>query len=77
MTSKIMTIEKYRHPILFYGLSTAIPWAFWFAAAYLSHITPMNQFLAIAVGVLGVVGLLGPTLIAFGIMIVSIPRTIY
>jgi membrane protease YdiL (CAAX protease family) len=65
MTSKIMTIEKYRHPILFYGLSTAIPWAFWFAAAYLSHITPMNQFVATAVGVLGIVGLLGPTLIAF------------
>lgn len=28
----------------------------------------MNQFLAIAVGVLGVVGLLGPTLIAFGMI---------
>lgn len=63
-----MTIERYRHPILFYGLSTAIPWAFWFAAAYLSHITPTRQFLAIAVGVLGVVGLLGPTLIAFGMI---------
>jgi hypothetical protein len=61
----IMTIEKYRHPILFYGLSTAIPWAFWFAAAFISHITLMNHFLATAVGVLGVVGLFGPTLIAF------------
>lgn len=60
-----MNIEKYRHPILFYGLSTAIPWAFWFAAAYLSHITPTNQHLATAVGVLGVVGLLAPTLVAF------------
>lgn len=60
-----MHLEKYRHPILFYVLATAIPWAFWFAAAYLSHITPTNQFLATAVGVLGVVGLLGPTVIAF------------
>lgn len=59
-----MAIEKYRHPILFYALSTAIPWAFWFAAAYLSHISPTNQYLATAVGVLGVVGLLAPTLIA-------------
>lgn len=59
-----MTIEKYRHPFLFYGLSTAIPWAFWFAAAYVSHITPTNQFIGIAVGILGVIGLLGPTVIA-------------
>jgi len=60
-----MSIEKYHHPILFYGLSTGIPWAFWFAAAYLSHIKPTNDFLATAVGVLAVVGLLGPTVIAF------------
>jgi len=54
-----MIIEKYRHPVLFYGLSTAIPWAFWFAAAYLSHLTA-SQTLAVAVSVLGVVGLLAP-----------------
>ena len=59
-----MTIEKYRHPFLFYGLSTAIPWAFWFAAAYVSHITPTSPSLGFAVGALGVIGLLGPTLIA-------------
>ena len=59
------TVEKYRHPVLFYGLSTAIPWAFWFAAAYLSHITPTNQVLAAWVGALGVAGLVGPTVIAF------------
>ena len=60
-----MIIEKYRHPVLFYGLSTAIPWAFWFAAAYLSHLTPASQTLAVAVSVLGVVGLLAPALVAF------------
>jgi membrane protease YdiL (CAAX protease family) len=60
-----MTIEKYRHPFIFYGLSTAIPWTLWFAAAYLSHITPTNQVLAAAVSFLAVVGLLAPALIAF------------
>lgn len=60
-----MMIERYRHPILFYGLSTAIPWAFWFGAAYVSHITPTNPLLDTVVGVLGVVGLLAPTVIAF------------
>jgi len=59
-----MALEKYRHPVLFYFLATAIPWTFWFAAAYLSHITPTNQVLAAAVGVLGLAGLLGPTVIA-------------
>lgn len=60
-----LSIEKYRHPVLFYGLATAIPWAFWFAAAYVSHVTPSNQLLAVSVGFLGVVGLLAPALIAF------------
>jgi hypothetical protein len=44
-----MSIERYRHPVLFYGLSTAIPWAFWFAAAYCSRIEPSTPFLAVAV----------------------------
>lgn len=61
-------IEKYRHPILFYSLSTAIPWAFWFAAAYVSHITPTNKFLALTVSLLLVAGLLAPALVAFAMM---------
>jgi hypothetical protein len=60
-----MTIEKYRNPLLFYGLSTAIPWSFWFAAAYLSRIEPASRLVGTAVGILGVVGLLGPTTVAF------------
>jgi len=63
-----MDISSYRHPFLFYGLSTAIPWAFWFAAAYASHITPATPFLGAAVGILGVAGLLGPTVIAFSMI---------
>lgn len=64
-TENNMAVEKYRHPLLFYGLSTLIAWAFWFAAAYLSHIAPTNRLMGAAVGVLGVAGLLGPTLVAF------------
>jgi membrane protease YdiL (CAAX protease family) len=60
-----MVIEKYRHPILFYGLSTVIPWTFWFIAAYMSHITPGNNFYEIVSGILGIIGLLSPMMIAF------------
>lgn len=60
-----MIIERYRHPYLFYGLSTAIPWALWFAAAYLSHLSPANELLAVSVGVLGIAGLLAPAFIAY------------
>lgn len=63
-----MNIHRYRHPFLFYGLSTAVPWLFWFAAAYVSHITPTTGFLGATVGVLGVVGLLGPAVIAFSMI---------
>lgn len=63
-----MIISRYRHPFLFYGLCTVIPWTFWFGAAYVSHITPTNDFLGAVVGILGVLGLLGPTVIAFSII---------
>jgi membrane protease YdiL (CAAX protease family) len=53
-------IKKYRHPVRFYVLATAIPWAFWFAAGYISHITPYaNEYLRIASAV-AFLGLLGP-----------------
>jgi len=63
-----MTIEKYRHPFRFYGLVTLVTWAFWFVAAYLSHITPANQLLAQTVGSLSLLGLLCPALIAFSMI---------
>jgi len=58
-------IEKYRHPFLFYGLSITIPWAFWFVAAYLSHITPMSHALLWVVSGLGIMGLIAPVLVAW------------
>ena len=61
-------IDRYRHPALFYGLSTAIPWAFWLTAAYLSHLTPANRIHLVAASILGLAGLLAPTLVAFGLI---------
>jgi membrane protease YdiL (CAAX protease family) len=55
-----MIIPKYKKPVLFYSVSTIIPWAFWFIAGYVSHLTPYSdQNLKIA-SVLGFIGLLGP-----------------
>jgi membrane protease YdiL (CAAX protease family) len=68
MTSPLAGVEKYRHPVLFYALSTAIPWTLWFAAAAVSRQTPATSLTRVAVGVLGVAGLLGPTLVAFGMI---------
>jgi membrane protease YdiL (CAAX protease family) len=67
-----MTIEKYKHPIGFYTLTTVIPWVFWFLAAYLSHITPGNRFYVCAGSILGIIGLLSPMVVAFA-MILSEP----
>lgn len=64
-----MTIEKYRHPILFYGLSILIPWILWFVAAYLSHIEPSSQLYVITGSILGIIGLASPTAVAFVMML--------
>lgn len=56
----MMIIPKYKRPVLFYGISTIIPWAFWFAAGFVSHLTPYSdQNLRIA-SILGFIGLLAP-----------------
>lgn len=53
-------IKNYKHPILFYSLATIIPWAFWFLAGFISHITPhSNHYLEMA-SVVAFFGLLGP-----------------
>lgn len=59
-----MTIEKYRHPLAFYIWSTVIPWGFWFAAAYASHALPLQKTTSVIVGILSVLGLLGPLLVS-------------
>ena len=62
-------IKKYRRPFLFFFLSTAIPWALWFLAGYLSHIEPFTRTLEWAVGISSIVGLLAPAIIALFFML--------
>lgn len=59
-----MTIEKYRHPVLFYALSTAIPWGFWSITAYLSHLETPTRTTMIIGGILSIIGLASPMVIA-------------
>lgn len=63
-----MTINEYKHPVRFYFLCTLIPWAFWFTAAYYSHLPVENSSYATLSGILGVIGLASPTIIAFLMM---------
>ena len=63
-----MSIDKYKHPVLFYSLATIIPWTFWFAAGYISHIAPYeNQYLKIA-SVVAFIGLLAPMSVSYWLM---------
>lgn len=63
-----MIVEKYRRPILFYGLSTAVSWTFWFVAAYVSHITPAKDCYVTVASILGLIGLISPMIVAFFII---------
>ncbi len=61
MTRKVLEI-KYKHPVIFYLLSTIIPWTFWFVAGYLSQSPEPDMTL---ISALGFTGLLAPMIIAF------------
>ncbi|HTX17915.1 MAG TPA: CPBP family intramembrane glutamic endopeptidase [Bacteroidota bacterium] len=60
-----MTLERFDHPGRFYLLSTIIPWAFWFAAGYVSHLLPFTEEKLRLVSLLGFIGLLGPAATAY------------
>lgn len=61
------TIRQYKHPVLFYVLSTLIPWGFWFAAGYVSWLTPyQDKYLQIA-SLLALAGLLAPLGVVYGL----------
>ena len=62
------TIKYYQHPLLFYFLATLIPWLFWFAAGYVSHLPPQQSFYNALVSLLGFLGLLSPLIIAWWLM---------
>lgn len=80
-----MNIKHYRHTVLFYGLSTVIPWLFWFTSAYLSHLDPgtgmhtavtgflktMGMSLPFATTCFMVTGLASPVIIAFAMMMAT------
>jgi uncharacterized protein len=66
-------MNTYQRPILFYSLAIAFPWAFWFLAAYISHLTPVNSTYTIISSVIGFLGLLSPALVAF-FMTIKNPR---
>ena len=53
---------QYKHPLVFYFLSTIIPWTFWLMAGRLSQEAHPNMTL---VSALGFIGLLAPMVVAF------------
>ena len=55
-----MTISRYQHPIRFYSLATILPWAFWFAAGYISHRPPLDDRHLQLASVVAFIGLLCP-----------------
>ncbi len=61
MASKELEI-KYKHPIIFFLLSTIIPWAFWIVAGNLSYKPDAN---ITYISALGFTGLMAPMIIAF------------
>ncbi len=62
-------VGLYRRPVVFYGLSIAIPWAFWFAAAYLSHLPVADSTTELLTGVLGLAGLIAPVAVAAALIL--------
>ncbi|MDH5765731.1 MAG: CPBP family intramembrane metalloprotease [Gammaproteobacteria bacterium] len=58
-------IEKYKHPVWFYLLATFIPWAFWFLAGYISHITPYSDHYLNIASATAFIGLLGPVVVSY------------
>lgn len=57
-------VSRYRHPVAFYLLATAIPWGLWFTAGYLSRLPHQPPALTAFVAVLGVSGLVAPLVVA-------------
>lgn len=60
-----MGIRQYQHPLRFYVLATSLPWAFWFAAGYISHLPPLDDSHLRIASLLGFIGLLCPLLVAY------------
>jgi len=61
-------ILQYNRPVLFYFLASAIPWAAWLAAAYLSHLPEQTTTVLVATLVLSLAGLLAPLLVVYALV---------
>ncbi len=61
-------MKLYNKPLLFYTLSTAIPWSFWSVAAYISHLETQNELNALIASIIGFIGLISPMIVAFWLM---------
>ncbi len=57
-------ISNYRHPFLFFSLSTFFPWTFWFLSGYISHSEVFTETHEILVGIGSMAGLVSPLVIA-------------
>lgn len=55
-----MKTKTFNQPVLFYSLSTTIPWGLWLLAAYISHHSPATKTLTNLSSVIAFIGLLAP-----------------
>lgn len=58
-------IHNYKQVKLFYFLSTLIPWIFWFAAGYISHLSPLEEKYLNIASILAIIGLLAPVFVSW------------
>ena len=57
-----MNIKIYKHPLLFYALSTLLPWTFWSVAGYFSH-QPENEGMSFPM-IIAFIGLITPLVVS-------------
>jgi membrane protease YdiL (CAAX protease family) len=57
-------VGRYRHPLAFYVLATAIPWVLWFTAAWFSHRPDTSTTTTAVITGLGLAGLVAPAGVA-------------
>lgn len=63
-TTQDHIVHQYNRTLTFYGLSMAIPWALWFALAWLSHRPAAGDTSLVVQQILAMTGLIAPNLVA-------------
>ncbi|MBN2280892.1 MAG: CPBP family intramembrane metalloprotease [Candidatus Marinimicrobia bacterium] len=64
-----MIIKQFKHPVLFYVLSTLLPWSCWFLAGYFSQVQPGSDLLTLTYSGLAFLGLIAPNIVALLLII--------